>query len=102
MLKHHNDRHDLSHHLRAKIISPAILWGKRHIECNLCVTRGKVDGSMIWGRKAHVRKINTSKVLKAKQRFRKLLEIHRGARRSREPLSHLDDFHPSPLKHKLY
>lgn len=57
----------------------------RHNACNLCVIRGIMDGTLLWGRKAHVLKVNTNRILKARERWGKRIKFHRYTKRYAGP-----------------
>lgn len=49
----------------------------RHVSCHMCTIHGKRDGTMIWGRRAHLGKINTERLLKARTRRAREFSIYR-------------------------
>ena len=64
------DKHDV----KSKVICKELLWTKRHIECNLCIINGKKDGTMIRGRQAHVRVLNTARMIRRKAITSKIIQ----------------------------
>lgn len=73
LTKHNQKLNDqfYDYHMHPKVISKELLDFKRHMEFNYCLYKGRRDGTLIWGRKVHVRRLNTKKLLDFTKEFKK-------------------------------
>lgn len=52
----------------------------RHNQCHLCTVHGVRDGTLLWGRKAHILRRNSRRLLRARVRWASKVRVHHGTR----------------------